>query len=75
MPKELDLVDDVDRASIASMDARCIRGLNGYRDGDEADISWLFLCLLVEANPRFKFGYYYLPIDPKFDSVGKIYAC
>ena len=32
VPKELDLVDDVDRASIASMDARCIRGLNGYRD-------------------------------------------
>ena len=32
MPKELDLVDEVDRASIASMDVKCIRGLNGYRD-------------------------------------------
>ena len=32
VPKELDLVDEVDRASIASMDVKCIRGLNGYRD-------------------------------------------
>ena len=77
VPKELDLVDDVDRVSIASMDARCIRGLNGYRD-HRAYIPW-FLCLSVEAKPRFrfKFGYSSLPIDPRFDSflsMEKIYA-
>ena len=75
VPKELDLVDDVDRVSIASMDARCIRGLNGYRD-HRAYIPW-FLCLSVEAKPRFRFGYSSLPIDPRFDSflsMEKIYA-
>ena len=32
VPKDLDLVDEVDRASIASMDVKSIMGLNGYRD-------------------------------------------
>ena len=78
VPKELDLVDDVDRVSIASMDARCIRGLNGYRD-HRLSIHSLILCLSVEAKPRFrfKFGYSSLPIDPRFDSflsTEKIYA-